>query len=216
MEYVILVGKALHVVGFISWFAGLFFWGRILVYHAEIEERPESEWDILEREYIGMENRVYRGIVNPAMILTWIGGLSMLGSAAYTGTLSRWFVAGTAGWMHVKLLLVFLLVGYQHYTKARIMKPMQEGQRPRSGWQLRLWNEVPTFFLISIAFIAVMGKVGALNWAYLITGIALFGFMIYRGAKAYAKKRAKDALTQEQKESQEKQRKVLSKVDGKY
>ncbi|MEL7375548.1 MAG: CopD family protein [Bacteroidota bacterium] len=212
MEYVILIGKALHVVGFISWFAGLFFWGRILAYHAEVEERPEQERDTLEREYIGMEKRIYRGIVNPAMILTWIGGLTMLGSAAYTGTLSRWFVAGTGGWMHVKLLLVFLLVGYQHYTKARMMKPLQAGERPWSGWQLRLWNEVPTFFLISIAFIAVMGKVGALNWTYLIIGILLFGFMIYRAAKAYARRRAKDTAIKEQIEPAEERSETLSKV----
>lgn len=190
MENLILIGKALHVVGFISWFAGLFYWGRILVYHGEVDERPENERSILEREWIAMENRVYRIIVNPAMILTWLGGLLMLGVSIYGGTLSRWFVAGTPGWMHVKLTLVLLLVGYQHYTKKRIMRPMQAGQRPLSGWQLRLWNEVPTVFLISIAFIATLGKVGSLNWMYLLIGIGLFVLMIYRGAKAYARRRA--------------------------
>ncbi len=46
-----------------------------------------------------------------------------------------------------------------------------------------------TLFLVSISFIAVLGKAGQLNYWYLLLGVALFAGMIYRGAVAYAKRR---------------------------
>ena len=185
----ILIAKALHVVGFVSWFAGLFYLGRVLVYHAETDEIPQDsehnriKQEVLREEYSAAENRVYKIIVNPAMMITWVGGLVMIGANF------SYFQAGTPGWLHFKLLLVVLLVVYQLYTKNKLMLPMQKGVRPLSGWQLRLWNEVPTFFLISVPFIAVFGKVGQLNYLYLGTGVLLFCLMVYRGARAYQKKR---------------------------
>lgn len=189
MSYMSLIyfAKALHVVGFVSWFAGLFFLGRLLVNHAETDARPENERKILADEYIGMETRVYKIITNPAMMITWTAGLAMLIVGWWNGI--NYFKLGTGGWIHLKLLLVVGLVVYQVYTKAKIMQPMQRGERPMNGWQLRLWNEVPTFFLVSICFIAVYGKIGSLNYGYLAIGVGLFCLMVYRGARAYQKKR---------------------------
>ncbi|MEM7572035.1 MAG: CopD family protein [Bacteroidota bacterium] len=186
MVEAILFGKALHVIGFISWFAGLFFWGRILVFHAEADQQPQPDRDILIREYIGMQQRVYKIIVNPGMMVTWVGGLLMLGLNWKT-----YFASGTPGWMHLKLLLVLLLLVYQLYTKYKIMLPMEQGARPLSGWQLRLWNEVPTFFLVSVPFIAVYGKGGNLSYLYLAIGVSLFAIMVYRGAVAYRKRQGR-------------------------
>ncbi|MEM9261523.1 MAG: CopD family protein [Bacteroidota bacterium] len=187
---IILIAKALHVVGFISWFAGLFYLGRVLVHHAETDEIPQDsernriKREVLQEEYSATENRVYKIIVNPAMMITWVAGLVMI------GTNFSYFQAGTPGWLHLKLLLVVLLVVYQLYTKSKLMLPIQKGERPMSGWQLRLWNEVPTFFLVSVPFIAVFGKAGELNYLYLGIGVLLFSVMVYRGARAYQKKRA--------------------------
>ncbi|PHI18927.1 TIGR00701 family protein [Lewinellaceae bacterium SD302] len=186
--------KALHIVGFVSWFAGLFFLGRLLVNHAETDERPENERKILADEYSGMETRVYKIITNPAMMITWTGGLLMLIIGLWNGI--NYFQLGTPGWIHLKLLLVVGLVVYQVYTKSRIMQPMQQGARPLDGWQLRLWNEVPTFFLVSVCFIAVYGKAGSLNYLYLAIGVGLFCLMVYRGARAYAKRRKIDSSDQ--------------------
>ena len=187
----ILFAKALHVVGFISWFAGLFFLGRLLVNHAETDtvaasDRPQAQLraEVLREEYSGMEDRVYRIITNPAMMLTWTGGLLMVAlNPAY-------FVSGTTGWLAVKLTFVVGMVAYQVYTKLRIMQPMQAGERPLSAWQLRLWNEVPTFFLVAIVFTAVYGKVGQLSYLYLGIGVLLFCLLVYRGAVAYRNRRA--------------------------
>lgn len=181
--------KALHVVGFVSWFAGLFYLVRMLVNHAEVDSRPVNERDILWPEYIGMEWRVYRIITNPAMMITWAAGLAML-VIDWTGIQTRaYFSTGTPGWLHLKLFLLVLLTGYHLYCK-RLIQRMERGERPFSPWQLRLFNEVPTLFLISIPFIAVYGVAGRLNYGYLAVGVLLFAGMIYRGAVAYRKRRA--------------------------
>lgn len=193
---VILLFKALHVVGFISWFAGLFYLGRVLVNHAEAVSVPlpdEGDKDavlrhgirreVLHEEYAATEDRVYKIIVNPAMMITWVAGLVMIAANV------NYFISGTPGWLHLKLFLLVLLVGYQLYTKVKLMRPMQAGQTPFSGWQLRLWNEVPTFFLVTISFIAVFGKAGQLNYLYLGVGVAIFCLLVYRAAVAYRKRR---------------------------
>lgn len=192
----ILIAKALHIIGFVSWFAGLFYLGRVLVNHADTEnltpltgDSPEAtrnrlKKDILHEEYTATAARVYKIIVNPAMMITWAAGLVMIGlNPGYLQT-------GTPGWLYLKLFFVVLLVVYQVYTKAKLMLPMAKGERPWTDWQLRLWNEVPTFFLVSVPFMAVFGKMGQLNYLYLGIGVAIFCIMVYRGAVAYRKRRA--------------------------
>ena len=190
----ILIAKAVHVVGFVSWFAGLFYLGRVLVNHAETDNivagegaeerlRNRIKREVLHEEYAATEGRVHRIIVRPAGWITLTAGFTMVGLNP------GYLVAGTPGWLYVKIALVFLLLAYQVYTVKRLMEPMRTGRRPFSAWQLRLWNEVPTFFLISIPFIATFGKVGQLNYWYLAAGVAVFSFLVYRGAVAYRRRR---------------------------
>ncbi|MEL6941432.1 MAG: CopD family protein, partial [Bacteroidota bacterium] len=95
---------------------------------------------------------------------------------------------GTAGWMHLKLgLLVGLL--FYHIRCKKVIKQLETGSNKMTAFQFRLFNEVPTLFLVSISFIAVFGKLGTLNYLYLLIGVALFGFLVYRGAVAYRKRR---------------------------
>ena len=71
--------KALHVVGFVSWFAGMFYLVRIFVYLVEAREREEPARTILTAEFLAMSQRVYKIICNPGMMITWTAGLGMLG-----------------------------------------------------------------------------------------------------------------------------------------
>jgi putative membrane protein len=181
--------KALHVVGFVSWFAGLFYLVRIFVYLVEADEREEPARGILTEQFQAMAWRVYKIICNPAMMITWLAGLMMLGLDLAGVTSYAYFSTGTPGWLHLKLLLLVLLTVYHLYCKKLIIR-MEAGERPLSAWQFRMFNEVPTLFLVSISFIAVYGKVGRLNYLYLLLGVGLFAGLVYRGAVAYRKRRA--------------------------
>ena len=64
--------KALHLVAVVSWMAGLLYLPRLFVYHAE-RGAPGSE---LSETFKVMEQRLLRRIMRPAMIATWVLGLT--------------------------------------------------------------------------------------------------------------------------------------------
>ena len=97
------IAKAIHVVGFISWFAGLFYVVRLFVYHAEANECPEAEREILQRQYVLMAGRLWKIITVPAMVVTILAGATMVSE-----------LEGIAMWLRIKLVLLVVLVGYHH------------------------------------------------------------------------------------------------------
>lgn len=183
--------KALHVVGFVSWFAGLFYLARLFVYMVEADERPAAERSLLQAQFTLMSRRLYGIITNPAMMITWLAGLGML-AVDLAGLQPRaYFSTGTPGWLHLKLLLLVFLTLY-HLRCKQLVAQLEAGQRPFDAWQLRLFNEVPTLLLVAIAFVAVYGKMGTLNYGYLLLGVAIFVGLVYAGAKAYRRRRMAD------------------------
>lgn len=171
--------KALHIVGFTAWFGGLFYLGRLFVYHVEAGDKPQPEQDILKRQYQLMESRVYKIIIMPAMNLTWICGLAMLFMHGMD-----WLAANP--WMHVKLLLLVLLTGFQIWSKT-IIKKLETGKKLPNAFRFRLLNEAPTVFLLSIVLLAVYRN--GVNYLYFVLGVGAFIALIYSGAVAYRKKR---------------------------
>jgi putative membrane protein len=178
----ILYLKAFHIVGFVAWFAGLFYLVRMFVYSAESMEKEEPERTILSKQFILMEWRVYKIICNPAMVLTWACGLGML---FLYGT--EWLAANP--WMHIKLTLLVLMTGYHHFCK-RVIKKIEKGETTFNSFQFRLLNELPTLFLISIVLLAVLKN--SLNFLYAFLGVLLFGFLLFIFAKMYKKHREKN------------------------
>lgn len=180
--------KALHVVGFVSWFAGLFYLVRIFVYHAEAQAAVEPERSILSAQFLLMCRRVYRIIATPALWITWIAGLFML-LVDWIGADRRlYFEMGAPGWMTVKLALLAALTAY-HFYCGYLLRRIQKGAPAEDPFKLRLLNEGPTLFLAAISFVAVYGKAGTLNYTYLLIGLAAFAALVYAGANAYRKKR---------------------------
>lgn len=132
--------KAFHVISFVAWMAGMLYLPRLYVYHCEVAPgSPESE------RFKTMERRLLRAIVNPAMIATWILGLSMAWAA------DLW----SAGWFHGKLAL---LLGMQliHAAFARWRRAFAEDRNVHSQRFYRIMNEVPTLLLIGIVILAVV------------------------------------------------------------
>ena len=66
--------KSLHLIVVVSWMAGLLYLQRIFVYHVENMEKKEAT-DIFEV----MEKRLFFYIMRPAMIFTWVFGLTLIG-----------------------------------------------------------------------------------------------------------------------------------------
>jgi len=169
--------KALHIIGFVSWFAGLFYLVRLFVYHVEAEQKPQPERDILKKQFNIMEWKLYRIITNPAMIITVIFGSAMLiQNPVYL----------TFGWMHIKLGLLVLLIAYHYYCR-RIIRNLENGTNTFTSFQFRLFNEIPTLFLVSIVLFAVVRD--GLNYWYVLAGIIAFSIFLFYAARAYKKKR---------------------------
>ncbi|MBP7821877.1 MAG: CopD family protein [Saprospiraceae bacterium] len=168
--------KATHIVGAVAWFAGLFYLLRLFVYHVEALALPSLEKEILVKQYSLMENRVYKVIVNPAMMITFTVGIAML---VYNPSFL------SMGWVHIKLTLLILLLVFHIWSKS-IMKKIQAGVVPFSSFQLRLLNEVPTVLLVAIVFIAVFRD--NINYLYYIASLIIFVVLLYVFAKSYNKK----------------------------
>ena len=126
-----LFAKALHVVGFVSWFAGLFYIVRLFIYHVEAAARPEPERSLLHAQFTLMERRLWLAITVPAMVITVVFG----GCLAYT-YLSAVAPGDGAAWLLVKLGLVAVLLAY-HLLCGRIRKQLAAGTCTWTSPQLR-------------------------------------------------------------------------------
>jgi len=60
-----------------------------------------------------------------------------------------------SGWMHAKLTLVFLLVGYHHMCLA-YMKKFAADANTKSDKFFRIFNEVPVFLLVAIVILVIV------------------------------------------------------------
>lgn len=133
--------KAFHLIAVICWFAGIFYLPRLFVYHAMAEDQVSRE------RFKIMERKLYRGIMNPSMIVTVVLGLWML--------ISHWDLYKTQGWMHAKLALVVLLIGYHHMCLVHLKKFAADANT-KSDKFYRIFNEVPVLLLVAIVILAVV------------------------------------------------------------
>ena len=134
--------KALHIIFATSWFSGLFFWIRIMIYHTEALEKRGSA-DVIQLMTLAA-SRIQSFVLIPALLGTLGFGTVLV---AVTG-------AYLAPWFHVKLALVLLLVGY-HGWAWRLSRRLNNGEVGMSSKRLRLMNELPFFLLVGIVFTAV-------------------------------------------------------------
>ncbi len=165
----------------VAWFAGLFYLVRLFVYHIEAYEKEPEERDILQKQYHIMESRLYTIICRPAMIMTWLFGLGMI----YIMGL-EWL--GENNWLHVKLALVVLLSAYSEYN-GRIISRLHKGEIVMSAYRFRLFNEVPTLFLLAIVLLAVCKNM--INFGYTFVAVILFAVVLMVFTKIYKRIRTK-------------------------
>ncbi|HVK95409.1 MAG TPA: CopD family protein [Noviherbaspirillum sp.] len=133
--------KSLHIVFVVSWFAGLFYLPRIFVNLA-----METDATAVTRLLI-MARRLYRF-------------MSMLAIPALAFGLWLWLGYGIGmgpgnGWLHAKLAIVILLVGY-HHACGSLLKKFESGNNQRSHTWYRWFNEVPVIGLLLAVILAVV------------------------------------------------------------
>jgi putative membrane protein len=123
----------------VTWFAGLFYLPRLYVYHADA-----GDWISVERFRV-MERRLFI-IMTIGGLLTLLFGIAMLEAAP--GYLKM-------GWLHAKLLLVLLLIGY-HAMCYKFLRDFAHDRRTHSAKWFRAFNEVPSVLLLGIVVLAIV------------------------------------------------------------
>jgi putative membrane protein len=169
--------KAVHIIFIVTWFAGLFYMPRLLVYLTEAHQKPEAERNILVPQLTLMAKRLWFGITWPSAIITLGMGTALLINQPHY--LQQ-------GFMHIKLTLVFFLYLY-HFSLQYIFNKLRKAEVKYTSQQLRMWNEVSTLFLISIVFIIVLKNTLSMIWG--IAGLVLVTVLILLGIKIYKKYR---------------------------
>ncbi|CUI05771.1 CopD family protein [Massilia sp. P8910] len=129
--------KAFHIVFIASWFAGLFYLPRIFVNLAQETDTVATTRLLL------MARKLFRFttmLAVPAVLL----GLWLWLGYGFKG-----------GWMHAKLALVLLVIGY-HHACGSLLKKFENGANKRSHVWFRYFNEVPVLLLTAIVILVVV------------------------------------------------------------
>lgn len=133
--------KAFHIVFVASWFAGLFYLPRIFVNLAMVQ--PQS---IAERErLLLMARKLLRFTTLIAVFALLLGGWLWLGYGIGRG----------AGWMHAKLAVVVLVIGYHHACLV-LLRRFVAGTNQRGHRWYRWFNEVPVLLLTAAVLLVVV------------------------------------------------------------
>jgi len=135
--------KSLHIVFIASWFAGLFYLPRIFVNLAQVPPGSEAE----RARLLLMARKLLRFttlLAVPALILglwLWLG----YGIGRGPGN----------GWMHAKLALVLVAIGYHHGCGVLLRRFAAGGNRRSERWY-RWFNEFPVVLLLAIVVLVVV------------------------------------------------------------
>lgn len=134
--------KAFHIIFMVTWFAGLFYLPRLFVYHAMADDSVSRE------RFKIMERKLYFGIMTPGAVLTVALGIWMLIDYA-------WEVYSRSGWLHAKLFLTALLIGYHVYC-GKLVRDFKLNRNHHGHVFYRWLNEMPVLVLIAIVILVVV------------------------------------------------------------
>ena len=135
--------KSFHIIFVASWFAGLFYLPRIFVNLAMVPAESVTE----RARLLLMARKLLRFttlLATPALVLgiwLWMGyGIGR---------------GGGQGWMHAKLLVVALVIGY-HHSCSVLLRKFEAGATQRSHVWFRWYNEVPVLLLMAAVILVVV------------------------------------------------------------
>lgn len=131
----------LHIIAFVSWFAGLFYLPRLFVYHTSTNDR------IGQQRFVVMERKLLTFIMLPAAVVTTLSGIHLV--------IVTWQLYHASAWLYIKLAAVVLLYGF-HYHCWKYYRDFSRGENRHSEKFYRVFNEVPTILLIVIIIMVVI------------------------------------------------------------
>ena len=129
--------KVIHIFSMIAWMVGLLYLPRLFVNHANAQITKETS-----ETFKLMERKLYRIIMFPAFIVTWISGLSMT------------HYVGIDTWLIIKIGCVILLSIY-HFFCLKCINDFKNDNNKYSTKFFRITNEVPSVILIFIIILVV-------------------------------------------------------------
>jgi putative membrane protein len=133
--------KSLHLIFVISWFAGLFYLPRLFVNLAMEKDATTTTRLLL------MARKLYR-------FMTWLSIPAVIFGLVLYASYGIGMGPGN-GWMHAKLTLVLLTVGY-HHACGSLLKKFENGLNTRSHTFYRWFNEVPVVLLSAIVILVIV------------------------------------------------------------
>lgn len=135
--------KAFHIISVISWMAGMLYLPRLFVYHSNVNNSKD-----MNATFELMEKRLFKYIMNPAMIATWAFGLILIFSS-----FSPYDLASL--WLSLKLVLVLIMSGLHGYFGS-IRKALIKDNSIHSQKYFKYINEAPTVLLILIVILVIV------------------------------------------------------------
>jgi putative membrane protein len=131
--------KVLHIAFMVTWFAGLFYLPRLFIYHAEAED------DLSRTRFTVMERRLF-AIMTVGAVLTLVFGLALV-----------WINAALVHqtWFQVKVILLIGLMIF-HIRCWQWIGRLEAGFATKNTRAMRWFNEIPTFFLLTIIGLAIL------------------------------------------------------------
>lgn len=135
--------KSFHIVFVAAWFAGLFYLPRIFVNLAVTPANSAAE----RQRLLLMARKLLRFTTLLAVPALGFGLWLWLGYGIGRGPGN--------GWLHAKLVVVALAVGY-HYGCAVLLRRFQAGGNTHGDGWYRWFNEVPVLLLLAAVVLVVV------------------------------------------------------------
>lgn len=173
--------KSIHIVFVVTWFAALFYMVRLFIYTVEAQNKPETEKNILTEQLLTMQKKLWFIIGWPGAIGATVFGFWMI--------FTNWSYYLAQPWMWLKLIFVGFLILY-HMQCHFIYNKQRKNIFKWNSFQLRLYNELATVFLVAIVFLVVVKSTGSLVWSLL--GLFLFAALLMAFVTIYRNMREKE------------------------
>ena len=138
MTNIYLFIKAIHIISFTAWMAGMFYLPRIFVYHSDKKLDKNTH-----KKFLIMEKKLIKIIMTPAMLATWLLGFALV---LINNSIELWIL--------IKIFFVILMSAC-HGFFIKCYKDFYNKKNKYNDKFFRIINEIPTFLFVVIVFLVV-------------------------------------------------------------